>query len=116
MPGKDTRILPGDVLGIIGTDDQIQRFNADIEGYKKAAQELPVCNTRTELQSVVLSDRSPLIGKTLAQGDIRHVYHAMLLRVIDHDGAERALTPDMGFSPGDTLWLVGDPDYIPKLK
>lgn len=116
LPDKDTRILPGDVLGIIGTDDQIQRFNADIEGYKKAAQELPVCNTRTELQSVVLSDRSPLIGKTLAQGDIRHVYHAMLLRVIDHDGVERPLAPGMSFSVGDTLWLVGDPDFIPKLK
>lgn len=116
LPDKDTRILPGDVLGIIGTDDQIQHFNADIERYKKAAQELPVSNTRTELQSVVLTDRSPLIGKKLAQGDIRRKYHAMLLRVISHNGEEEQLKPDMVFSPGDTLWLVGDPEFIPKLK
>lgn len=116
LPDKDTRILPGDVLGIIGTDDQIQRFNADIERYKKAAQELPVCDTRTELQSVVLTAGSPLIGKKLAQGDIRREYHAMLLRVISHEGEEEPLTPDMSFSVGDTLWLVGDPVFITKLK
>lgn len=116
LPDKDTRILPGDVLGIIGTDEQIQHFNSDIERYKKAAGELPISNTRTELQRVVLTETSPLIGKQLAQGDIRGSYHAMLLRVLRHDGNEVPLTPDMTFRNGDTLWLVGDPDYIPKLK
>ncbi|MCM1005119.1 MAG: cation:proton antiporter [Prevotella sp.] len=116
LPGKDTRILPGDILGIIGTDESIQRFNADIEKYKKAEAELPASNTRTELQSIILSPQSLLIDKTLAQGDIRRDYHAMLLRVIRDDGGEIPLTPDLKFAVGDTLWLVGDPDYINKLK
>lgn len=116
LPGKDVRILPGDVLGVIGTDEQIQRFNADIEGYKKAAMELPISNTRTELLRVVLTDTSPLINKRLAHGDIRGTYHAMLLRVLRHDGTEATLRPDLTFQSGDTLWLVGDPEYIPKLK
>lgn len=116
LPTKDVRILPGDVLGIIGTDDQIQKFNADIERFKAAAEELPLNNTRTELQSVKLTSNSPLVGKCLAQGDIRRDYHAMLLRVIRPDGNEVPLTPDLRFREGDTLWLVGDPDFIPKLK
>ena len=78
LPDKDTRILPGDVIGVIGTDDQI--------------------------------------GQRLAQGDISHKYHAMLLRVIRKDGTEEQLCANLTFEAGDTLWLVGDPDYITKLK
>lgn len=115
LPDKDTRILPGDTLGIIGTDEEIQHFNADIEKYKKAASELPATDTRTELQSIVLSDTSPICGKTLAQGDLRRIYHAMLLRVIRSEG-DIPLSPDLTFHPGDTLWLVGDPEFISKLK
>lgn len=115
LPGKNVRILPGDTLGIIGTDEAIQRFNADIELYKKAQAELPPDHTRTELESIVLTDSSPLIGKTLAQGDIRRDYHAMLLRVIRKD-EEISLSPDLRFQPADTLWLVGDPDFISQMK
>ncbi|MCM1319218.1 MAG: cation:proton antiporter [Muribaculaceae bacterium] len=115
LPDKNVRILPGDTLGIIGTDESIQKFNADIERYKKAEAELPTNDTRTELESIVLTDRSPLVGKTLAQGDIRRDYHAMLLRVIRAEG-EIPLSPELQFEADDTLWLVGDPEYISKLK
>ena len=115
LPDKNVRILPGDTLGIIGTDEAIQRFNADIEQYKKAEADLPAEETNTELESIVLSDSSLLLGKTLANGDIRRDYHAMLLRVIREEG-EIPLTPDLRFRAGDTLWLVGDPEYISKLK
>ena len=116
LPDKDTRILPGDVIGVIGTDDQIQRLNADIEQYKKVTEAMPVNNTPTELMSIVLTEHSALIGQRLAQGDISHKYHAMLLRVIRKDGTEEQLCANLTFEAGDTLWLVGDPDYITKLK
>lgn len=116
LPDKDTRIFPGDVLGVIGTDDQIQNLNADIEKYKRASEELPVEDTQTEMQSVKLTDSSPLIGKRLAEGDIRQEYHAMLLRVTDKDGMEIPLSPDMRFIAGYTLWIVGDPVFINKLQ
>lgn len=116
LPGKDTRIFPGDVLGIIGTDDQIQHFNAEMEKYKRAAEDLPLADTATELLRVKLASDSPLIGKRLSEGDIRKNYHAMLLRVTDKDGIELSLSPDMRFAEGYTLWLVGDPEFINKLK
>ncbi len=116
LPDKDTRILPGDTLGIIGTDDQIQRFNADLERYRKKAEERPIRNTRTELCSIILSDESPLIGKSLAQAGIRQTYHAMLLRLLRSHEGEIPLSVDLTFLPGDTLWLVGDPDFMCNIK
>lgn len=116
LPDKDTRIFPGDILGVIGTDDQIQTLNGDIEKYKRASEELPIEHTKTEMQSVKLAETSPLIGKRLAEGDIRNAYHAMLLRVTDKEGIEIPLSPDMRFASGYTLWLVGDPVFINKLQ
>ena len=115
LPDKDARIFPGDVLGIIGTDDQIQHLLTDIEGYRNATEELPLSTTRTDLVSVRLTPDSPLVGKRLSEGDLRGKYHAMLVRVTDPDSAELPLTPSLMFAPGQTLWLVGDPDYLSLL-
>lgn len=112
LPGKDTRIFPGDVLGIIGTDDQIQHLNLDIDRYRRASADLPVSNTKTELISMKLTADSPLAGKRLRDAGIREDMHAMLVRVVKQDGSEVPLEPSMVFEPGDTLWLVGDPDFI----
>lgn len=114
LPDKDTRIFPGDVMGIIGTDDQIQHLNLDIERYRRAAADLPVSDTKTELISLKLTPSSPLAGKTLAGAGIREDMHAMLVRVVKSDGSETPLDPVMVFEPGDTLWLVGDPEFIRK--
>lgn len=112
LPDKDTRIFPGDVLGIIGTDDQIQHLNLDIERYKRASADLPVSNTKTELISMKLTPDSPLTGKSLLEAGIREDMHAMLVRVVKQDGSEEPLEPSMVFESGDTLWLVGDPEFI----
>lgn len=116
LPDKDTRILPGDTLGIIGTDDQIQHFNADIEHFKEEAEKRPISNTRTELCSIILSEDSPISGKTLAQAGIRQSYHAMLLRLLRSPEGEIPLSPDLTFRPGDTLWLVGDPEFMCNIQ
>lgn len=116
LPDKDTRIFPGDVLGIIGTDDQIQHLNRDIEQYRRASDGLPVSDTKTELISRKLMPDSPLIGKKLSEAGIRENYHAMLVRVAKSDGTEVPTEASMVFEPGDTLWLVGDPEFMKNFK
>lgn len=117
LPEKDARIFPGDILGIIGTDEQIQRLNGDIETYERAAAQHPVSETRTALFNIRLSPASPLVGKTLAEARLRQEYFAMLLKVTrDDDTADIPLAPELVFREGDRVWLVGDPDAIHKLK
>lgn len=117
LPDKDARIFPGDILGVIGTDEDIQRLNNDIEAYERASALHPVCETRTVIFNIRLSSSSPLVGKTLAEADLRQNYFAMLLKVTrDDDTVDVPLSPDLKFEIGDRLWLVGDPTSIPKLK
>ncbi len=108
LPDKDARIFPGDVLGIIGTDDQIQHLNSEIEAYRKAYEAQPVQECETKLRSVRLTDQSSLAGKSLRNARIREDHYSMLVRVVDEQGNDIQISPELVFRPGMTLWLVGD--------
>ena len=120
LPDKDARIFPGDTLGVIGTDEEIHKFNSDMESYEKAAEDLNISQPSTELLNIYLSPESPLVGKDLAQARLREDYFAMLLKVtrLDAKGEPQDIDPAPGlvFRSGDRLWLVGDPNLINKLK
>ncbi len=44
LPSSDARIFPGDVLGVIGNDEQIKHLNDDIERDEKAFRSVEVSN------------------------------------------------------------------------
>lgn len=115
LPDKDARILPGDTLGIIGTDEQIQHLNDDIEAYRRAVDSQPLSDCKTELLRLRLTDASPLVGLSLMEAPLRDDYHAMLVRLVGRDGEEIPLQPELRFRAEDTLWLVGDPEFMQKL-
>lgn len=115
LPNKDARIFPGDILGIIGTDDQIKQLNDDIETYEKATESLPKTDSKVELRSIRLSDTSPVVGKCIAEAGIRQVYYSMVVKI---QRGDEYLHPsaDTVLEAGDTLWIVGDPINIEKIK
>ena len=116
LPDKDTRIFPGDVLGVIGTDEQIQRLNTDIEGFRQAYEALPVSECEPELRSIRLTERSGLIGKTLRSSRIRDDHFSMVVRVTDALGNDMPLRPDLVFEQGQTVWLVGDKEALNSIN
>lgn len=115
LPNKDVRIFPGDVIGVIGTDEQIKKLNDDIESYEKAAEELPVYNTKVELCNIRLTAESIIIGKKLFDARIRQDYYSMVVKIQRGDEMLQP-TPDIVFRQDDILWIVGDPKNIEKLK
>lgn len=115
LPNKDARIFPGDVLGIIGTDEQIQRLNNDIESFEKASEELPVSSAKVELCSIRLSLTSPIVGKCLAEARVRQDYFSMVVKIQRGDEMLPP-SPELVFCEGDTLWIVGERSNIEKLK
>lgn len=116
LPNRDARIFPGDILGIIGTDEQIQRLNEDIESYQKASEELPVSNAKVELRSVRLSSSSPIVGKALHEARVRQDYYSMVVKIQRSDGTYLSPTPDIVFHENDTIWIVGEAKNIDKLR
>lgn len=116
LPGKNARIFPGDILGVIGTDDQIKRLNDDIEAERVAYERLPVVQQDVELKPILLSESSPLAGKRLAEIPLLKQYYSMIVNIYHADGTFSYPEADSVLRPGDTVWVVGDPSQFDKMK
>lgn len=116
LPDGDTRIFPGDVLGVIGTDEQIKALNDDIDDSIKAMENTMDYPVKVELSSIKLSADSPIVGVPLSALNIRDDYYTMLVKVLKGDGSYVSPEPDTVLEPGDTVWLVGDPHEFVKMK
>ncbi len=112
VPAGTARIFPGDILGVIGTDEQIQSLLPVVELDRQEADDAPVVDVK--FTSVRLSDSSPVAGKTVADSNFRDSYSALIVSIF-RDGEYLRPSPDFTFEPGDTLWLVGDTARIATL-
>ena len=113
VPGGNERIFPGDVIGVIGTDDQIQELLSQVE--KPSETKETVNTSDMKLTSLHLAESSPLIGRTLAQSHIRDKFHSLMVGVNRND---KFLNPtaDLKFQTDDIVWLVGNPAELAPLK
>lgn len=106
IPGSEARLYPGDVIGVIGTDEQLERLLKDVEVERDDAH-LTTRPADFGLCSFMLSDHSPLAGKTARSVKLRDNYDAVLVAV-QREGEYVDIDPDFVFNQGDILWLVGD--------
>ncbi len=114
IPGGSTRIFPGDTLGVVGTDEQIQHLLEAIEQSDREAATNDD-NVDIDFTSIVLSASSPLAGKKVGEVDLRGTYSVMLVSIEHSNGTFESPTAESVLSVGDNLWLVGDRQQIPKL-
>ncbi|MCH5319243.1 MAG: cation:proton antiporter [Paramuribaculum sp.] len=113
VPSGDTRIFPGDILGVIGTDDEIQTLLPEVEIRHDVE---PAKSTgEFKLTSVQLSDTSSLNGVSVADSQLTKKYQALLV-AIDRDGDY--ITPDAStvFMPHDILWVAGEEKKLEQLR
>lgn len=115
LPGGESRIFPGDILGVIGTDDQIQSLNADIERDERTFEENYGNPIQVQLRSIMLTADSPIVGIPLSQTDIRKDYGSMIVKI---KRGEEYLQPepDTVLQPSDILWVVGDSRLINRMR
>ena len=116
LPSSDARIFPGDILGVIGTDDQIKHLNDELEHVEKAYTKLDVKQPEVSLRSIRLTASSPIIGKPLAQTNIREDYYCIIVKVQRADGEFVNPQPDTVLHAGDLIWVVGDESQFKKMK
>jgi di/tricarboxylate transporter len=120
----------GELLGPVGPDDVIRvddrlvftgvvRSIVDLESIPglvpvaDAAYEIaPRRQRRRRLCEVVVSERSPLVGKTIRDADFRATYGAAVVAV--HRGGSRVERKigDIRVRPGDTLLLQTRPHFL----
>ncbi len=113
IPGGKVRLFPGDVITVIGTDESLENFLHDIEvPLPDSASDDP---SRMVLESILLSDKSPLVGQTPRSSALRDNYEAVVVAV-DRGEEHIDTVPDLRFAPGDIVWLVGDKTKLNSLK
>ena len=112
VPDADARLFPGDILGVIGTDDEIQKLIPVIEASDEGVSATSPEDIR--LTSVRLTDSSPLIGRTVASSRLREDYEALLVAT-QRDENYTQPSPEMSFAEGDVLWIVGDVNKLSSL-
>lgn len=114
IPTGNMRIFPGDQIGVIGTDDQIQTLLPLLD---PKAQNVEVESTSdVEFTHFVLSSKSPLIGKKLAEARLRDDYKSLLVALERGEENYLSPTPDLVFAEGDVMWIVGDKEKMEKLR
>lgn len=115
LPSSDARIFPGDILGVIGTDEQIKRLNDDLQAAETAFSSLHTRQPEVVLRSLQLTPTSPVIGRPLADTDIRGDFYSMLVKIQRGDSFLPPV-PDTVLQPGDVIWVVGDPKQFGQMK
>ena len=114
LPTGDTRLFPGDTLGVIGTDSQIKRLNDEFDRASSQNKE-SLKHPDIELKSILLTPNSPIINRPLYETDLRNDYFCMVL-LVQRGDMEFNPTPDTVLEAGDLLWIVGDPSQFDKMK
>ena len=113
VPSGDMRIFPGDVLGVIATEEQIQRLLPLVEAPGEPT-DAPIADVK--FIHFAIGHQSPIVGKALENARLREDYGALLVAVQRNEDEFISPTPDLVFSTGDILWIVGDPKQLAPLK
>ncbi len=113
IPDAARRVFPGDVIGVIGTDEQIARLLPIVEAERPVQEGMNPDDFK--FTSIMLTETSPLIGKTPITAKLRLNYEMLAVAVqrgdtyIDSD-------PNLRFQPGDILYLVGNTSRLASLN
>lgn len=113
VPNGQTRLYPGDVLSVIGTDEQIEAMLPAVEVQLPEA-DVQIDPSELKLTSILLSESSPLVGKTPRTASLSDA--GVLVVAVDRGDLHIDSQPDLIFEPGDILWVVGRPSQVNKLK
>ncbi len=113
VPSGEMRLFPGDVLGVIGTEEQIQRLLPLVEA-QGIRDESP--NPEVKFTHFAITRNSPIVGVMLEKTRLREDYGALLVAVQRGEDNYISPTPDLTFAAGDILWIVGNPKQLARLK
>ncbi len=113
VPSGEMRIFPGDILGVIGTEDQIQRMLPLVEAQLSLAE---TADHDEKFIHFAISQQSPIIGQRLENARLREDYGALLVAVQRGENEYISPTPDLIFNADDILWIVGSPKRLAPLK
>jgi di/tricarboxylate transporter len=106
-PGPDRRLDPGDRLAFAGDLAAVVdlRKTRGLLPADRQPDKLNAPDHRRRLVEAVVSDRSPMLGKTIREGRFRDRYRAAILAIARSGERLPGKLGDVALRPGDTLLL-----------
>ncbi len=106
-PGRDDRLLPGDLLLVIGTDEQLKHLQEELD-VPRSSPELPgTAKEDIRLKRFRIAPQSPLVGMRIHDSGLKDEAKAMVAGI---ERGEMRITNPGGtvvLEPNDVVWLVG---------
>ncbi len=108
-PGRTEKLFPGDMMSVIGTDEQLGKLKSLLESAITPAEPREVS---IKLKNFTVSENSTICSKTIRESGIRETAQALIVG-IERNG-ERILNPEstFKFESGDIVWIVGNEEEI----
>ena len=107
IPGRDRNLYPKDIISVIGTDKQLEKFSLFLvktsnKSYPEAARQ------KVSLHHFTVGRNSTLLNQSLRESGIRERSKGLVVG-IERNG-ERILNPesDIIFELNDKVWIVGN--------
>lgn len=114
VPGRNNKLLPRDLVGIIATDEQIQRFKPIFDA-KDPVIPSDVDVEDIALKKIVVNEHTRLKGLDIRSSGLRERTNGLVIG-IEREG-RRILNPESNtvFEWDDIVWIVGEGKKIQDL-
>lgn len=111
-PGRDDRLLPGDNLMVIGTDEQLVGLHHELSQARPVPSKPQLAKEDLRMRRYRITPQSPLVGRTIHESGLREKASAMVAGI--ERAGQRIMNPEgnLVLRPRDTLWLVGNGNAI----
>ena len=113
IPTQNERLFPGDEIGVIGSEDQLQKFKTYLDLHEF---EIPPVKVIPEivLKQIELYDEE-YIGKSIKESKLREKTQGLIVGI--EKNGRRMLNPESNIilEKKDVLWIVGDKKLIAGL-
>ena len=114
IPDGYNILFPGDVLQVIGSDQQFTAFRDAIENEVLGA-DVNIEMREMKLRQLIIGADSPFIGQTLIESRIRDRYSCMVVGLEEGKESLSPYSPNRKFREGDIIWVVGEQESLDAL-
>ena len=114
IPDGYNILFPGDVLQVIGSDQQFTAFRDAIEN-EVLGQDFEIEHREMKLRQLIIGADSPFVGKSLIESRIRDHYSCMVVGLEEGKESLSPYSPNRKFRAGDIIWVVGEQESLDAL-
>ena len=114
IPDGDYVIYPYDRLQVIGSDEQLSKFQHAL-ATEVFNEETELEKREMKLRQLIIDADSPFIGKTLQESGIRSTYSCMVVGLEEGKENLSSVPATRRFQEGDILWVVGEEEALKAL-